>query len=351
MSEPLISIIIPVYNVEKYLSKCLDSVINQTYKNLEIICINDSSQDDSLKILERYAEIDSRIKVIVKENEGVSEARNRGLDVSNGEYIMFVDADDWIYLNMCELMYSEMQKNKADVVMCDYMKEFSDKTKQNHTYDSDLYFSKDEVYHKLYRRMIGLYEDELSQPEKADNLCTIWAKLYKRNIIEENNIRFYDIRKIGTYEDGLFNLDVFKCSSSAFYVAKGLYHYRKDNGNSITTIQNKNIQAQHEKIHDYMLDYIDKYQLSDEFSAALKNRIALELLGYGLNIIGNDENSIKKIKEIKKIISNDRYKQAYKQLKIEYMPIHWKVFYGCAKLGFASGVYMLLICIKRMIGK
>ncbi len=94
MSEPLISIIIPVYNVEKYLSKCLDSVINQTYKNLEIICINDSSQDNSLKILKRYAEIDSRIKVIVKENEGVSEARNRGLDVSNGEYIMFVDADD-----------------------------------------------------------------------------------------------------------------------------------------------------------------------------------------------------------------------------------------------------------------
>ena len=351
MSEPLISIIIPVYNVEKYLPKCLDSVINQTYQNLEIICINDSSPDNSLSILEEYAEKDKRIKIITKDNTGVSNARNSGLDIASGEYIMFIDADDWVSINICEAMYNIAKEKNIDVVMCDYIKEFSNVSKQNYTFDKNICFNKDDVKHKLYRRMIGLYNDELAHPEKADNLCTIWAKLYKRSIIEDNDIRFYDIRKIGTYEDGLFNLDVFRCTNTVFYVAEGMYHYRKDNKDSITTKYNKDIEKQHEVIHRYMIEYIEKYNLDNEFKIALQNRLALELLGYGLNIVNSKEIGYSKIKNIKKIINSAKYKQAYKQLEIKYMPIHWKVFYNCAKFNFASGVYVLLICIKRMIGK
>ena len=96
LNKPTVSVIIPVYNVEQYLSKCLDSVINQTFKNIEIICINDGSTDNSLKILNEYAMADKRIIVINQENSGVYAARNKGLQIANGKYISFVDSDDWI---------------------------------------------------------------------------------------------------------------------------------------------------------------------------------------------------------------------------------------------------------------
>ena len=101
----MISVIIPIYNVEKYLTKCIESVINQTYKNLEIILVNDGSTDNSKEIIDKYSSIDSRIKVINKKNGGLSDARNVGIELAKGEYITFLDSDDWIELNMYEKLY------------------------------------------------------------------------------------------------------------------------------------------------------------------------------------------------------------------------------------------------------
>ena len=112
-----VSIIIPVYNVEKYLKKCLDSVINQTYKDIEIICVNDGSKDGSENILKEYATKDSRIKIIEKKNGGLSSARNAGLDVASGEYCYFVDSDDWIELNTIEKLTDIILSNDVDVVV------------------------------------------------------------------------------------------------------------------------------------------------------------------------------------------------------------------------------------------
>ena len=116
----LISIIIPVYNVEKYLRKCLDSIINQTYKKLEIILIDDGSTDNSGKICEEYAKKDDRIIVIHKENAGVSSARNRGIELANGKYIGFIDSDDWIEENMYETLYQNLLQFDVDISMCNY---------------------------------------------------------------------------------------------------------------------------------------------------------------------------------------------------------------------------------------
>ena len=112
----MISIIVPVYNSEKYIDKCLDSILNQTYKDLEIVLVNDGSNDQSLKILEKYALRDTRIKVVNQENKGVAAARNTGLDNATGEYILYVDSDDWIENNMVERMV-ELSAN-ADIVFC-----------------------------------------------------------------------------------------------------------------------------------------------------------------------------------------------------------------------------------------
>ena len=112
--EPLISVIIPVYKVEKYLKRCIDSVINQTYKNLEIILVDDGSPDNCPKICDDYSKKDKRIKVIHKKNGGVSAARNKGLKLSNGDYIVFVDSDDWLEYNFVEEMLTNLRKNKVD---------------------------------------------------------------------------------------------------------------------------------------------------------------------------------------------------------------------------------------------
>ncbi len=105
-NKPKVSIIVPVYNVENYLDRCLDSLINQSFDDIEIICINDGSTDNSLSILKDYEKKDARVKIINKDNSGVSDCRNNGINVANGEYIVFVDSDDWIDVNMIETMYN-----------------------------------------------------------------------------------------------------------------------------------------------------------------------------------------------------------------------------------------------------
>ena len=124
-----VSIVIPVYNVQKYLHECLDSLINQTLKDIEIICINDGSTDNSLNILKEYALKDSRIKVIDKENEGQGIARNLGIELAQGEFIGFVDPDDWLEPEMLEMMYNQAKVLFSQVVICDYKKYFEDDNK------------------------------------------------------------------------------------------------------------------------------------------------------------------------------------------------------------------------------
>ena len=127
---PKVSVIIPVYNVEKYLSECLDSVVNQTLKDIEIICVNDGSPDGSAAILEEYAQKDNRIKVITQENRGLSEARNSGLKIASGEYIAFLDSDDYIDLKFFEQLYKRGIESNSDVVVCENIYRFSG-NKQN----------------------------------------------------------------------------------------------------------------------------------------------------------------------------------------------------------------------------
>ena len=116
--NPKISIIVPIYNVEKYLPKCIDSIINQTLENIEIILVNDGSTDSCAEIIESYANKDNRIKVIHKKNGGQSSARNMGLDIAKGEYIGFVDSDDWLHYDMYENMYKSIKKVNSDLCVC-----------------------------------------------------------------------------------------------------------------------------------------------------------------------------------------------------------------------------------------
>ena len=233
--QPLISAIIPVYNAERYLAQCLNSVINQTYTNLEIICVNDGSKDDSLKILQKYARNDPRVQILDKENAGVSSARNDALKLASGDYIMFVDSDDWVERSTCETAFHAMHTYSSDIVMWSYVSETETRSFPKVIFPETTVFEKEEVRTKLHRRFVGAIGEELSHPELADSLCPVWGKLYKRSLIEKSGARFVDLTEIGTYAfSGCTNLESVTIPASvetigqyAFKgrVGKGFYPY------------------------------------------------------------------------------------------------------------------------------
>lgn len=344
-----ISIIIPCYNVEKYLPKCLDSIVNQTYKNLEIICINDGSTDNTLDLLNKYKLNDSRIVVIDQENSGVSAARNNGLNYVTGDYIMFVDSDDWIDLYTCEIALNKALSNDYDLVIWNYIREFPNNPMPKQIFsDEEIVLFENDVKHKLQRRTLGLFREELAHPENADSIVTIWGKLYRSSILIDNKLMFTNLKKIGTSEDALFNLEAYKYIKSAIYIPNCLYHYRKDNEKSVTSNYKPEMFLQWNNLFDIMKCYILENNLDKEYSEALNNRICLSIIGLGLNVV-DAENNVKKIKEIKKIISSPRYRQAYKNLTLKYFPFHWKVFFAFAKCNCAFCVYVMLFIIKKII--
>ena len=348
MNDPIISIIVPVYKVEPYLRQCVDSLIHQTYPHLEIILVDDGSPDNCGKICDDYAAADSRVKVIHQENSGVAAARNRALTDADGAYVMFVDGDDWTDRDTCDLALDAAQLHEADVVMWTYLREFDGHAVKKEIFGENRVFDKPGV-RELHRRFIGLIGKELAQPENADALCPVWGKLYRREVLE--GAVFTDLNEIGTYEDGLFNLGVFERVDKAVYIDRPLYHYRKTNQSSQTAGHNPRLVAQWQHLFDRMEEYAAKNHLPQSYEDALYNRIALSLIGLGLNIVPADVPHAEKIRMVGRIVGNERYREAYRRLEYRYFPAHWKVFFMCAKWRFSAGVYMLLLVMRRLISR
>lgn len=346
MSDLLVSIIVPIYNVETYLSQCLDSLVNQTYRNIEIICVNDGSTDNSLFILEKYALEDERIKIVSQKNSGLSSARNIGINYVNGQYICFLDSDDWMEVNAIETVVTKIINIDFDVVLWGYIKEF-----KNHR-EQVFLSSVEEQYcntmsHSLYQRIIGPIKQQLSQPDKVDSFITVWGKLYKASLIKENKITFVSTREIGT-EDLLFNAEVFSYVTNALVLDKCYNHYRKYNTTSLTSIYKPELFIRWKSLQDRLWNIVSGDQILLE---AYKNRIAITIIGLGLNECFSNNSIFVKYKNLMKILHTDRYKEAYEQLDFSYFPIHWKIFFLCAKYRFGWGLLLLLFCIKRIISR
>lgn len=206
-----VSVIVPIYNVEKYLPKCIDSLINQTMKDIEIILVNDGSPDNCRFICEGYAEADKRIKVINKKNGGLSSARNAGLKEAKSDYIVFVDSDDWINIHMVEMLYEEMKKNNADIVQCRYKnvideninegidKNITSQTVSNidalrNLYKNDTYLETVVTWNKLYKKSLF---DGIQFPEGKlnEDEFTTHKLLYKSKKVVLINQKLYYYRK------------------------------------------------------------------------------------------------------------------------------------------------------------
>lgn len=343
-----ISVIVPVYNCEKYVSRCVESLINQTMKDIEIIIIDDGSQDKTVDIVEAYKIKDDRINLITKENSGVSDSRNRGIQLSKGKYIYFVDGDDWIDLNTLEVMYEIAEKNNIDIVMCTYIREFMDHSKKK-----NINLIENKVYEKeelniLHRRIIGPIGNEFSRPDSLDSIGSVCGKLYKKDLILKSNNKFVDLKEIGTAEDVLFNLVIFKYVKRFMFTERCFFHYWKKNDNSITTKYNFNMFEQWKNLFDYMCKFIESNDLDKTFYEALNNRICIGILGLGLNECKKDNKvSIsQKVKNLKNILNDDIIINSYKNFDLKYFPIHWRIFYWFNKKRMASFSYGMLSIIE-----
>lgn len=216
-----ITVIVPVYNVENYLNKCLDSLINQTYKNLEIIVINDGSTDNSGKICQEYAQKDNRIIYIEKENGGQSEARNMGLDRMTGSYVTFVDSDDWVELDYVEVLYNKLIEYQADIAVGNYY--------LYNEQEGIFYFHifGNSYYEKVYDN-VSIFENFYeSEHMKNFALICVGGKLYKSDLFRE--LRF-EVGKLG--EDGYLNQKIYLLAEKTIYLNAGLYAYRQREGSS-----------------------------------------------------------------------------------------------------------------------
>lgn len=221
-NKKMVSIVVPVYNVEKYIKKCVNSLINQTLVNIEIILIDDGSTDSSGKICDEYMKIDSRVKVIHKSNEGLGLARNAGIEIAVGDYIGFVDSDDFVSVKMFETLLKNAENYNADISYCDKIKWFGNGAICEVMETNDvIVYEKEDIKQYLLNR-IGM------PPEfSKDTLyqTAVWLGIYKHDIIKKKSIRFVSERDLIS-EDIIFNIDIIKECKCIVHSNSQFYYYR-----------------------------------------------------------------------------------------------------------------------------
>lgn len=280
-----ISIIIPCYNSEKYIDRCILSIINQTYTNWEAILIDDGSTDNTVEIIKKYASEDSRIHLIKQENLGQSVARNVALCKCNFEYVTFIDSDDYIDVKMLEIMINE--SNNCDLVICNYYESLLNKINKVNNFNKNM----DDKF-KIIERIL------------LSTGGVVWGKLFKLNIIRENSILFD--KNIRISEDQIFNVEYLEKVNTFKIVDNNLYYYNIENNQSLSKkrgIEILNNQLEINRLLNNKLKWIDEYKIS----SLLSRRLYIHIYKYFYEEALNKEADFKKYIEIEeKIIKEIR---------------------------------------------
>lgn len=260
MEKVKLSIIVPVFNTEKYLSECLNSLINQTLKSIEIICVDDGSTDNSLSILEKFHSKDERVKIIHQENFGVSVARNNGIAMAQGEYIGLVDSDDWVDADFFEKLYNASQKFGAEVVAGDFLWHKGNLQKPKMKYKEEKFYT--ETSEKVKNALIP-------------KLNYIWNKIYKRESLLKLNIPF---EKDRYYEDMIWLVQVIYYMHGFATVPNTFYHYRRHSESIVmqTSAKHLNDWAYAEK---KMLDFMREHNIPILIPCKKAEKVKVALFG------------------------------------------------------------------------
>ena len=282
MEKIKISVIIPIYNVEKYIRQCLESVIDQTLKDIEIIIVNDGTRDNSMEIVEEYIS-DERIKIINKENGGLSSARNAGMKEAKGKYICFIDSDDFIEKTMMEELYNKIEETNSDVADSDVF-----------LYDNKIHEIKErknKEYQKIEKGLFlwGRYNVE------------VWNKIYRKKFLLDNNI-FFEEGII--HEDDLFSIKVLFLTNKIEHINKSFYYYRINRSGSIMTDVNIEKKLYSLKVIINRIKELQKIITYDSFSFLMLKLLEIRYL-VGINLITKEEIEKNKVKELENEIGSN----------------------------------------------
>jgi len=244
---PAVSVLVPCYNVEKFIRQCMDSIVNQTLTDMEIICLNDGSTDSTLAILQEYAAKDSRVRIIDKPNSGYGDSMNRGLEAATGEYIGIVESDDWAEANMFESLYKAAKEQNADMVKSNF-------------YD---YLGGKSTLHKIIPTEDA---EQVIRPRECLAIfweaSFIWTGLYRRDWLNQNGIRFLPTPG-ASYQDVGFNFKTLACAERAWFTCNAFLHYRRDNENSSVKSAAKiwSVCDEHHEIEQFMAMRLERSSL------------------------------------------------------------------------------------------
>lgn len=348
---PILSVIIPVYNVEQYLDTCIKSIINQTLKDIEIILVNDGSLDKSPQMCDEYAKGDKRIKVIHKKNEGLGLTRNRGIEFATGEYITFIDSDDFININAYKNLYSIIQSNNLDVAYY-YYQRFNN---ENKVLDSTFTDSTD-IYNKneISGLMLDMIASDISSKQDHTIACSSCTAIYRASIIKEHNIRFHSERELIS-EDLIFNLDFLKNAKRVAINRSEYYYYR----NNLISLSNKVRKDWIEKIHS-MYDYINNnsknWQLNNKELRQRNIRLFIGNCRYAIIRYLSSTLSIQQKKEwLNNELKRPIWNEIYNTYKWKNLPTFPRIFFFLSvknqinTLILISYLHFILVRISKMI--
>lgn len=327
MVQGLVSIIIPAYNVEKYIQLCIESVCQQTYSQLEIIVVNDGSKDDTENIICNLEKKDSRICYISQENAGLPSARNTGLSYSNGEYIMFLDADDWLEPECCELVLGTMRETNSDVIIFDYNKIIKNESFKHNAYSEEML-----IYEKNKENNFFIYDMRS---------ITAWGKLYRKasidGILFDPNMR--------TAEDVDFNFRVYNQIHKAIYIQKHLLNYRILDSSAIHGYDQNIVEKM-----EYPLQRMKEYMNHDDSQKKAYYSFAgiayILICQNGICLNGNIS-FYEKYKKIKFLNSYGFIQNLFQHTQYLVMPLSRKLFIYCGKWHLSYFIIAMINIKKR----
>ena len=303
----MISVIVPVYNAEKYLHRCLDSIINQSYKDIEVFLVNDGSTDDSGKICDFYVLNHRKINVIHKENSGPSESRNIGIRNSNGEFIFFIDSDDFLEKDALQLLIASYEEHDADIIIGDFNKIVDNKIVNS---GHQRVFSTNKLMTK--QDIINYTRNYLKAPNKFPLLAQSWGRLFKTSIIKKNNI-FFD-STLHTFEDVAFNFVYLKYVNKIFFLNKTLYNFLIHTDHLSTTMKFSNdpnslfgYQKALLRAREYLDNFCHNSCITKEIGQAYVRYTIIQLIRLCLQV---NSCNIKQIyKFVCKVVNNPRLRE------------------------------------------
>lgn len=331
-----ITVVIPVYNTEKYLKECINSLLNQTLKEIEFIFVNDGSTDSSQSIIESYQKNDSRITLVNQQNQGVSVARNRGIEKAQGEFIAFVDSDDYVKNDMYEALYNNAVKANADIVVSSFFKEIDGSfITINLPFQDDKVFNSAEIKEKIIPYLI-----------EKDGLNTSCTKLYRKNLLNKNSISFPQGVALG--EDGWFNFKAFNAANNVYFTSYKGYYYREVSGSATRDIGTKDYFKRALEVFHTDYHSLSSRKFSEEEMIILKGKRLIKQTISVLMIYQNPKNKLpfsKRFQYCQNIAKNKTIKllltQFWEQMNEDKNKFQ-KIILYCLKYGLFLPLWFVL---------